>query len=77
MLSFELYFSDFFILSKGMGEELKLYLFTWKEKAFLRKLKLNFKSFDSFLFFVASLYYKNGKEFLLDAYLNSFKLCSM
>lgn len=59
-----------------MGEELKLYSFKWKEIAFLRKLKLNFKSFDVSFFFGASLYYKNGKEFLLDAYLNSFKFCS-
>lgn len=67
ILNFDLYFSDFFILSKETGEESKLYLFTRKAKTFLRKLKLNFKSFGTFHFFGVCLYYKNGKEFLLDA----------
>lgn len=67
ILNFDLYFSDFFTLSKETGEESKLYLFTWKVKTFLRKWKLNFKSFDTFQFFGVCLYYKNAKEFLLDA----------
>lgn len=67
ILNFDLYFSGFFILSKETGEEFKLYLFIWKEKTFLRKIKLNLESFDMFHFFGVCLYYKNGKEFLLDA----------
>lgn len=59
-----------------MGKELNYICSHGKKTRFLRKLKLNFKSFDMFLFFCASLYYKNGKEFLIDAYLNSSKFCS-
>lgn len=49
-----------------MGEELKLYLFTWKEIALIRKLKLNFKSFDvGFFFLVLPCIIKMEKNFYL------------
>lgn len=51
-----------FILSKGVGKELNYICSHGKKTRFLRKLKLNFKSFDMFPFFVPP-YIKTERNF--------------
>lgn len=77
MLDFDFYFGCFFILSRGLGRNIKYIYIHGIKKHFFAKLKLNLKDFDMAVIFDASLHCKSGKEFLLDSNIDSFKFCSI
>ena len=69
-------FQLFLFFKQGNGGRTQIIFVHMERKNFFEKTKIKLQELWCFFFFCASLYYKNGKEFLLDPYLNSFKSCS-